>query len=199
MFFLYCNLWTKVNRLTVPRRSRMKIGIGKNRIVRFFAKRSHCPGGGMADASDLKSADRKVVWVRLPSRAPICIEGAQAEWVACKPVDSNLRLTIRQCPVESGCSQNAQNTGKPESALAWVDKWHMLPFSIHFAGWGIGKILRAASGRRSDQTAFPPVLHEQFFLRRLRTGVGPSQPSSPPNRSGHLCPRLADHAHPGVG
>ena len=27
-------------------------------------------GGGMADAADLKSVDRKVVWVRLPPSAP---------------------------------------------------------------------------------------------------------------------------------
>ena len=28
------------------------------------------PGGGMADAADLKSADRKVVWVQFPPGAP---------------------------------------------------------------------------------------------------------------------------------
>jgi hypothetical protein len=28
-------------------------------------------GGEMADATDLKSVDRKVVWVRLPPSAPI--------------------------------------------------------------------------------------------------------------------------------
>ena len=30
-----------------------------------------CRGGGMADATDLKSVDRKVVWVRLPPSAPV--------------------------------------------------------------------------------------------------------------------------------
>ena len=30
-------------------------------------------GGGMADATDLKSVDRKVVWVRLPPSAPLLI------------------------------------------------------------------------------------------------------------------------------
>ena len=29
------------------------------------------PGGGMVDAADLKSADRKVVRVRVPPRAPL--------------------------------------------------------------------------------------------------------------------------------
>ncbi len=29
-----------------------------------------CSGGGMADADDSKSSDRKVMWVRLPPRAP---------------------------------------------------------------------------------------------------------------------------------
>ena len=32
-----------------------------------------CRGGEMADATDLKSVDRKVVWVRLPPSAPIPI------------------------------------------------------------------------------------------------------------------------------
>jgi hypothetical protein len=32
---------------------------------------SQCRGGEMADATDLKSVDRKVVWVRLPPSAPI--------------------------------------------------------------------------------------------------------------------------------
>ena len=31
---------------------------------------TNCRGGEMADATDLKSVDRKVVWVRLPPSAP---------------------------------------------------------------------------------------------------------------------------------
>ena len=39
-----------------------------------------CRGGGMADATDLKSVDRKVVRVRLPPSAPIfsIVYGQQA-------------------------------------------------------------------------------------------------------------------------
>src|SRR5882672_534784 len=32
---------------------------------------TRCRGGEMADATDLKSVDRKVVWVRLPPSAPL--------------------------------------------------------------------------------------------------------------------------------
>src|SRR6185295_10166234 len=39
-----------------------------------FGKRR---GGGMADATDLKSVDRKVVWVRLPPSAPIAFNNLQ--------------------------------------------------------------------------------------------------------------------------
>src|SRR6266571_6686548 len=38
-------------------------------------------GGEMADATDLKSVDRKVVWVRLPPSAPFLISLSQTFWL----------------------------------------------------------------------------------------------------------------------
>ena len=44
-------------------------------MLSFEARR----GGEMADATDLKSVDRKVVWVRLPPSAPIHINNLQRD------------------------------------------------------------------------------------------------------------------------
>src|SRR6267143_1787316 len=47
---------------------------------------SQSRGGGMADATDLKSVDRKVVWVRLPPSAPFqnqIVTGSQSMLTDC--------------------------------------------------------------------------------------------------------------------
>src|SRR6266404_1107370 len=56
-----------------------------------------CRGGGMADATDLKSVDRKVVWVRLPPPSPLLISLFQSFAVRFPPgcVNSVMGLGAR--------------------------------------------------------------------------------------------------------
>ena len=51
---------------------------------------SKCRGGGMADATDLKSVDRKVVWVRLPPSAPIILNNFQSATAFAGATESTL-------------------------------------------------------------------------------------------------------------